>query len=311
MTMAESDKNTRRTDEAERARHIRASDAAAFATTAGAMLLGVLTAAEAAQHRSEHKPQPSAATEPTPPPSPSHPTNLAPTELTPAHHEPSHEDQHAGAIQAPAADSAPTIHADATPDPSIPIEAAPGDGAPSAHVLVSSIPVWTFSAPADHAHSGEDSTGPSGTTLLSSLDLGASIHQLAGTITGLIDTPLAMVSHTIASLSATVGHLTSSLSGTVSHLADSLTGAVTGVTHDVPVAGMLEPLVTDILGPTPKATDFSGTAEHGASMLDTAGAVPTALLHPLPLHLGFLGQPTTDGHETHDGAFSALGVHHF
>jgi hypothetical protein len=39
--------------------------------------------------------------------------------------------------------------------------------------------------------------------------------------------------------------------------------------------------------------------------------VPTALLHPLPLQLGFLGQPTTGGHDSHDGAFSALGVHHF
>jgi hypothetical protein len=311
VTVAESDKNTRRTDEAERARHIGASEAAAFATTAGAMLLGVLTSAEAAQHRSEHKPQPPAATEPTLPPSPWHPTDVAPTQLTAADHGPIQQDQHVSAIQAPPADSAATIHAEAAPDPSIPTEAAPDGGAVPAHLLVSSIPVWNFSVPADHAHSAEDSTGPSGTTAPSSLDLGASIHPLAGTITGLIDTPLAMVSHTIASLSATVGHLTSSLSGTISHLAEGLTGAVTSLTHDVPVAGAVGPLVTDLLGPTPTATDSSATTQHGASLLDTAGAVPTALLHPLPLHLGFLGQPTIDGHETHDGAFSALGVHHF
>jgi hypothetical protein len=28
-------------------------------------------------------------------------------------------------------------------------------------------------------------------------------------------------------------------------------------------------------------------------------------------HLGFLGQPTIDGHEPHDAAFSTLGMHHF
>ena len=143
------------------------------------------------------------------------------------------------------------------------------------------------------------------------LDSGAFIHQLADTITGLVDASLAIVSDTIASLSTTVGQLTSSLSGTVNQLADGLTGAVTGLIHDTPVAGTLEPVLTDILGSAPKQADFSGTAEHGASMLDTAGAVPIAPLHPFPLHLGFLGQATIDGHETHDGAFSALGVHHF
>ena len=81
--------------------------------------------------------------------------------------------------------------------------------------------------------------------------------------------------------------------------------------HDGPAIGVLEPLVSNLLGPTQHATDFSGSTQHGASLLDTAGAIPTAALPPLPLHLGFLGQPTIDGHETHDGAFSALGVHHF
>jgi hypothetical protein len=51
------------------------------------------------------------------------------------------------------------------------------------------------------------SPSPSGAAAPSSRDLGASIHQLAGTITGLIDTPLAMISHAIAGLSATVGQI--------------------------------------------------------------------------------------------------------
>jgi hypothetical protein len=307
MTMAASDGSTGRTHEAELARHITSGEATAFVTT----LLGLLNAADAAQHRSEHEPE-LPATELTPP----HPTEAAPTELAPADHGPSHEDQHASAIEAPAADSPPTIHADAAAtiqaqDASATIDAAPAGEASATHVLTPSPPVSSFRAPADHAPSAEGSTGHSGTSAPSPVDFGASIHQLADTVTGLVDTSLATVSHTIASLNATVGQLTSTLSGTISHLAEGLTGAVTSLTRDVPVAGAVGPLVTDLLGPTPTATDSSATTQHGASMLDTAGAVPTALLHPLPLHLGFLGQPTIDGHETHDGAFSALGVHHF
>ena len=318
--MAEADKITRRADEAERARHVGASEAAAFATTAGAMLLGVLTGAEAAQHRSEHQPHQPAA-EPTPPPAPAQPADAAPTPQQPASadHAPVQHDEHGSATQPTPADPTAMIHADTAPDPGI--ATAPDGGTAPTHVLVSSIPVWEFNAAADHAHAGTGGTGSAGSIAPSSVDPasldqgsfdpGASIHQLAGTITGLVDAPLAIVSDAIANLSATVGQLTSSLSGTISHLTDSLTGAVTGLVHHAPVASVLEPLLTDILGPAPTPTDVSGTAGHGASMLDTAGAVPIAPLHSFPLHLGFLGQPTIDGHETHDGAFSALGVHHF
>jgi hypothetical protein len=307
--MAEADNNTRRADEAERARHLGASEAAAFATTAGAMLLGLLTGVEAAQHRSEHQPQPA---EPTLPPP--QPADVAPAQPAAADHGPILEDQHETVAQPAPADSAAAIHAHAAPDAGIAAEAAPDDGSVPLHVQASSIPVWEFNTPADHAHVAAGGTG--GSTASSSvasggLDSGAFVHQLADTITGLVDAPLALVSDTIANLSATVGQLTSSLSGTVNQLADSLAGAVTGLIHDTPVAGALEPGLTDILGSAPEQADFSGAAEHGASMLNSAGAVPIAPLHPFPLHLGFLGQATIDGHETHDGAFSALGVHHF
>jgi hypothetical protein len=316
MAMAASDPNTRRLDEAERARHIAAGEATAFAITAGTMLLGVLGHAEAAQHSSEFDLQPPPATKPTPPPS--HPTAPAPTELTPADHGAQHENQHAGPIEAPAADSAPAIHADGgamiqAPDAAAAIDTAPASESAAAHAVLS-IPVWNFDAPADHSLSLSQSTGAGagvgGTVAPSSFDLGVSTHPFADTITGLIDTSLATVSHTIASLNATIGQLTSSLSGTLDHLTDSLTSTVANLTHDLPVAAAVEPLLTDFPGST-TTSDWSGTSQHGLSLFDTAGTVPTTLLHPLPLHLGFLGQPTLDGHETHDGAFSALGVHHF
>ena len=309
--MAASDKDTGGSEEAERARHVAAGGAAAFATTAGTMLLGLLTAAEATQHRGEPGLPPATAAPPL------HPTETAPAERAPADDGPQHEDQHAGASEPPAADPAPMIHANAAatiqpPDPGAAIDIAAAGEAIAPHASPLSIPVWTFNATADHAPAAAETAGLGHPTAAPpSFDLGASIHQLGDTITGLIDTSLATVSQTIASLSATVGQLTTSLSGTLGHLSDDLTGAITGVIHDTPVAATVEPLLTNVLGPTPMATDPLGTGQHGGSLFDTAGAIPTGLLHPLPLQLGFLGQPTIDGHETHDGAFSALGVHHF
>ena len=49
--MAESEKNARRSDEAERSRHISASESVAFAT----MLLGLLNDADTVLHRLEHE----------------------------------------------------------------------------------------------------------------------------------------------------------------------------------------------------------------------------------------------------------------
>jgi hypothetical protein len=310
VTVAVSDRNARRSDEAERTRHISASDSVAFAT----MLLGLLNDADTVLHRMEHQPESRAA---EPAASRPHPTATAPAGLAPADPGPGHEEQHAGTIETPAADLSPVIHADATAtiqpqDASATLDDTPSGEVLATHTFASSPALSSFSASVDHAPSAGESNLHGGSTASSPFDFGASIHNLADTVTGIVDTTLATVSSTIASLSATVGQLTSTLSGTVSHLADGLTGAVTGLIHDAPVTGVLEPLVTDVLGSTPTiATDFSDAAHHGASLLDTAGAIPTTLLHPLPLQLGFLGQPTIDGHDMHDGAFSALGVHHF
>ncbi len=311
--MADSDKTTRRSSEAERARHAAADEAGAFVI----MLLGALNGAEAAHRQlGEHEPQPPEAHPPAPPPV--HPTDAAPQGLIPADHGPSHEDQHAGAIEPPSVDPAPMLHAEAGATVQAPEAGATIAPTPAAETVVTHgsappVPVESFSAPADHAPPLAGSGSIAGTTAPSSLDLGASVQQVANTITGLIDTSLATVSHAVADLTATAGQLVTSLTDTVSHLTDGLSGTVTNLIHDTPVVGTVDTLVTDILSPAHPAadTDSFATSPHGASLLDTAGAVPTALLHPLPLQLGFLGQPTIDGHDTHDGAFSALGVHHF
>ena len=122
--MAESEKNARRSDEAERSRHIAATETVAFAT----MLLGLLNDADTVLHRLEHEGEARAA----PPP---HPAEIAPAALVPADPEPNHQDQHAGTIESPAADLSPALHADATATNTPQDTAATLAEAPSGEVL--------------------------------------------------------------------------------------------------------------------------------------------------------------------------------
>jgi hypothetical protein len=307
--MAESEKNARRSDEAERSRHISATESVAFAT----MLLGLLNDADTALHRlepeGEARAAESAAVHPLP-------AEIIPATLAPADPGPGDGEQHAGTIDSPAADLSPTVHADATAAVPPQDAGATLDHTPAGEVLAMNAPasspaLSSFSASIDHASSAGASSGTGGSIASPTLDLGASVHTLADTVTCIVDTALATVSSTISSLNATVGQLTSTVTDTVGHLVDGLTGAVSGLIHDTPTTGLLAPLATDLSGLTSSTTDLSGAAQHDIPLLDTAGAIPTSLLHPMPLQLGFLGQPTMDGHEPHDGAFSALGVHHF
>jgi hypothetical protein len=308
MAMAESDKNARRSDEAERSRHISASESVAFAT----MLLGLLNDADAVLHRLEHEAEPRAAEPATAPAA----LASAPAALAPADPEPNHQDQHAGTIESPAADLSPALHTDVPAtfppqDAGATLAEAPSGEALARQAFASSPALSGLGASVDHAPSAGASDGSAGSIASPALDPDASLHPLADTVTGIVDTALATVSSTIANVSATIGQLTSILTDTVSHLTDGLIGTITGATHDAPATGVLAPLVADLLGPALGPADVSNATAHDISLLDTAGAIPTSLLHPMPLQLGFLGQPTMDGHEPHDGAFSALGVHHF
>jgi hypothetical protein len=308
MAMAESEKNARRSDEAERSRHISATESVAFAT----MLLGLLNDADAMLHRLEHEGEAraeGAAASHMPP------AEIAPAALVPADPEPN-PDQHAGTTETPAADPSPTVHADtaaAVPeDAGATLDHTPAGEGLATNAFASSPALSSISASIDHAPSTGESTASHGGSIASpSFDLDTSVHTLTDTVSGIVDTALATVSSTISSLNATVGQLTSTVTDTVGHLVDGLTGVVSGLIHDTPATGLLTPLATDLSGLTSSTTDLSGATQHDVPLLDTAGAIPTSLLHPIPLQLGFLGQPTMDGHEPHDGAFSALGVHHF
>ena len=305
--MALSDRNARRSDDAERARHIASTESVAFAT----MLLGLLNDADTVLHRLASDVQP-VLDRTVPPP---HPATIAPEPVS-TDHGPVHHEQHSGATETPAVDSSPTIHAEATSAiqpqaTNAALDAAPSTEAPT-HALAPSPAQSNFDLSADHGSSHSAGSGHGGAITSSAFDLGATIHNLVDGVSGILDTSLAAVSNTITSLSTTVGQLTSTLTGTVSHLVDGLTGTMSGLLHDAPSTGLLEPLA-ELTGLTSSAgtTEFSDAAPHDGSLFDTAGAIPTSLLHPIPLQLGFLGQPTIDGHEPHDGAFSTLGGHHF
>jgi hypothetical protein len=299
--MVESEKNARRSDEAERSRHLSATESVAFAT----MLLGLLNNSDTVLHRLEHEGEARAAERQL------HPAETAAPAPADAGLAP--QDQHAGTMDASAAGPSPTIHAEAATvppqDAGVTVDDTSSVGVTS-EVFASSPAPSSFSASIDHAPSAGASSTPAGGAVPTSLDPGIAVHGITDTVTGIVDTALATVSSTIASVSATVGQLTSTLADTVSHLTDGLLGTITGATqasHEAPSAGVLEPLVANLLGPL----DTPDAPVHSVPLLDTAGAIPTSLLHPMPLQLGFLGQPTMDGHEPHDGAFSALGVHHF
>jgi hypothetical protein len=321
--MAAADKSTRRTEEVERLRHLASTEAAAFATTAGTMLLGLLTgAAEAARQRHPHETQvPDAHDQVQPPPAQSIETTLPVT--PPAEHASAH-DQYTATIGTPSptvnsmaephADAASSIHGLDT----FVIDASPGSSAPPpAYHLVAPMPAWSFEPHSEHVQTAASGTELIGTITSLPVEPAPPINQLATTISGVLDTSLGVVSHTPSVLDSTLGQITSTLTNTVStltntvdHLTDGLTRTVSGVVHDLST-GIVQPLLNDVLGSTSAASAPAPAPPHDGLSLDTAGVVPIAPLHPMPLHLGFLGQPTIDGHDWHDGAFSALGIHHF
>ncbi|RXG92828.1 hypothetical protein [Bradyrhizobium zhanjiangense] len=313
--MAASEQNNRRAEKAEIARNITTEETVAFMTA----LVAFLKEAEAAGHHGSSEAQPVDL-----PSTPAHLGDPTPAETMPGDHQPMSGDQHADASAPPADATSTALHMDVAD-----VAVSHADGGVEV-AATRDIPV-SATAPADsHAaapiapvasdHSGGISTSSTHADVATSvsIDPASSLHELGSTITNLVDTSLAAVSHTLDSLSTTVTQLTSAVTGTIGQLTDSVTDLVGGLlhsvggdTHDASAPDLFNALVTDIVS-TPPASHHDGATTHHADIsgLDTAGAVPMAALPPLTMHLGFLGQPS-DSHDIHDGAFSALGVHHF
>lgn len=316
--MAASERNNRRAEKAETARNITTEETVAFMTA----LVAFLKEAEGAGHHGGDA-------QPTPadlPSTPVHATDPPPSETMPAEHRSGSEDRHADAVAAPANEIPTTLQTDGARDGVSHIDgntdlAATTDGpvggslTPASHIATSAAPVAPDHPAAPSATSTHTDVAPP-----ASIDPASSLHELGSTITNVVDTSLAAVSHTLDSLSTTVSQLTSTITGTIGQLTDGVTGLVGGLLHSVgsdthdasSSPDLFSALVTDIVS-TPLAAPHDAATTHPVDIggLDTAGAVPMAALPSLTLHLGFLGQPTSDGHDLHDGAFSALGVHHF
>lgn len=312
--MAASEQNNRRAEKAEIARHITTEETVAFITA----LVAFLKEAESVGHHGGHDAQPLPSDMP---PTPAHAADPTPTGINPGDHQPVSGEQHADASAPPTGTTATALHVDAATgsvlhtdsNSSVP---ATTDGPFSTTVQADSHEV----APVAHDHIGESGSGGAHADVATSAspDPLASLHDLGSTITNFVDTSLSAVSHTLDSLSTTVSQLTSTVTGTIGQLTDSVTGLVGGLlhsgggdAHEASSPDLFSALVTDIVStPLASADDSSATHDVAIGGLDTAGAVPIAALPPVTLHLGFLGQPT-DGHDIHDGAFSALGMHHF
>lgn len=312
--MAASEQNNRRAEKAEQARHITTEETVAFMTA----LVAFLKEAEGAGHHGgDAQPMPTDL-----PSTPVHAADPTPAETTPGEHRSGTDDRHADAVAAPTGETSTALHADGASggvshaDGNTDVAAmtdspVSGSVSPASHIA-------TPAAPSDHLPETSANSTHTDVATSTSIDPAPSLHELSSTISNLVDTSLAAVSHTLDSLSSTVTQLTSTVTGTIGQLTDSVTGLVGGLlhsvggdAHDASSPDLFSALVTDIVS-TPLATPHDTATTHAVDIggLDTAGAVPMAALPPLTLHLGFLGQPS-DGHDLHDGAFSALGVHHF
>lgn len=313
--MAASEQNNRRADRAEIARHITTEETVAFMTA----LVAFLKEAEASGHHAGNAAQPV----PTDlPPASGHAADPVPPEATPADRQPVAGDQHADAGALPTGET--SVHTEVTTGSASHAHAAADvtattDSPASAPVPADSHAMTPLApAAADHLPGSSATSAHTDVAASASIEPVSSLHELGSTITDLVDTSLAAVSHTLDSLTTTVTQLTSTVTGTIGQLTDSVTGLVGGLLHSVGGDGhdahgpdLFNAVVTDIVS-TPLASPQDSAATHDIDIagLDTAGAVPMAALPPLTMHLGFLGQPG-DGHDLHDGAFSALGVHHF
>lgn len=314
--MAASEQNNRRAEKAELARHITTEETVAFMTA----LVAFLKEAEGAGHHGGDA-------QPVPTDLPSTPVQAAdpaPAETTPGEHRSVTDDRHADAVAAPTGEISTALHADGA---SGGVSHADGNTnvaatmdspvsesvSPASHIVTPAAPVAS-----DHLSGTSANSTHTDVATSTSIDPASSLHELGSTITTLVDTSLSAVAHTLDSLTSTVTQLTSTVTGTIGQLTDSVSGLVGGLlhsvggeAHDASSPDLFSALVTDIVS-TPLAAPHDAATTHAVDIggLDTAGAVPMAALPPLTLHLGFLGQPS-DGHDIHDGAFSALGVHHF
>jgi hypothetical protein len=330
--MAAAKKSSTGIDDTERARAAPESEAASLTTTAVTMFLSVLAAAEAAKREDRDAAARADASAPsTTSDADSHHAAVAQPDAAPP--EPEH---HAGAGGASAApDHAATL---APLDAGALHESSASMGHAAAlstlaetggHVALT--PDLTDATPLSSSFSPSGGTGATTTSSAGSTaghefgvaDLDGLQSSLQDTIQDTLQDTIQATLHdamtglsTLASdIGAGLQHQLSSLTPDLSALNGTIAETVNSATHLAMAApeAAAGSLISGVFGGSGSGSATADTvhtldAAHGA--LDTGGAIPVSADHA-PLQLSFMGQPHIDGHDLHDGAFSALGIHTF
>lgn len=287
----------RKPEEIERAHSAVATKNAALDITTATMLLGILAGTVEARHASPATPEgdhPNDSSSLTPP-VPADESGTSTETHAMEHVQPTTHDSSTQLLDAQA-----DFHATASAGTSIDVH-LPTDNGPVQRDVALSLDVQnvhvdlgsTASLQTPQAASDPSESSPSEGHFPSlTTDISAPISTA-------LDASLATLSSTITAVTSEVQHLVSSLPS----LGNLITSTATNLTQ-WPLSAPT--VTTDAL----VTSAFDRHAENPPPLLDTSGLMPVGQTMA-PLHIGFMGQPQPDGHDTHDGAFSALGLHHF
>jgi hypothetical protein len=321
-------KPPREIDDTERARNMPEAEATALSTIAMTMFLSVLAEAEAARRQELIAPQTDeVASQAAPPPPTAAQAVTAGPSTTPSSPQPEQQQADGATTGTPPAHPEFASFADASQLSEVNRQQTDASATASAWRSADHAATTSGFVPDLHVSNQIDSAGWTGLTAsptapaphdpagpAPSLSLADGLHDITVRLTTTISDISADLQHQLASATSELSTLTTAIASDLSHLNATISETVANVTQNVTdvaasvPATVAEVLVSGVFGSAPQspATD---TSDHNGPMFDTGGIVPVSFDHA-PLHLGFLGQPHVEGHDTqHDGAFSALGVH--
>ena len=262
-----------------------AVEAAAFGTTAGTMLLGVLAGAAEARHAGNSS---------TPEATDRHAASGPPAAADPPGHalSPPMDPADAGAPLTPAT----TVDHAAQGTPAADLQPTLVTDTDHASDVTSGASGQAMDVP------GADISAPTTTPIAESADADTTQIHDGGLTAPHIDT---VVTQTLDGAMSTLSHTVSNIADMSASLGATMQSMVTSTIADV---GQL----ADTIGATTAnltQSPLAAPADHGFTP-EAGGLVPVAAL-TAPLHVGFIGQAQPDSHDAHDGAFSALGLNHF
>jgi len=293
-----------RTTQAERTVNTGAIEQAALGTTAAAMVLGILAGETHGK---------------TPPPAAAQPHHDTPAQ---APGEAFHESDHAGTSGAAVSEPGPSSSSPTASSADTPAwsrqDAQTHQGADAQHAADDGAAALTAADSGGHAVTG--SSHLVGHADAAAVDGGGAATASATHDDGAVaDAPSTPID--IAPLMPDTSFVHDTVTGLTDNLPAIVTDATAAITELTSSLGAtVDSAVQSILAvPTAAAGQLVDTVFHQPAVAAPLAAADGLIDHtPLvatvaqlsPLTLGFMGQPTTDNHDTHDGAFSALGLHH-